>query len=552
MPNSLHKKTLLYCAILIIAACAQVVTPTGGPKDTTPPKVLKSVPGNFETNYTGNKLILYFDEFVTIKDASSEIIISPLIGGNPKVKTKGKSVEIIFDTLPQPNTTYTVYLRKSISDFTEGNILDSNLFVFSTGNSIDTLYLKGKITDTEWGKPEPDMFIMLYTDTSDSVPLKHRPYYLTQSDENGNFKLLNLKNGIYRLFALKDLNSNYLFDLPDEKIAFAPKLIQLDNNLDSVMLFAFKEASEKQFIKSAEFVQFGKIQIIFNLPVNNIQIAPLNFQFKKPWFLMESNSNNDSLNVWLTDFSVSDSLILEIKDNEKILDTLELAIPAKPSEKDGVKGGRGSGKMASFELKAQINATSNMPLNYNDSLILTWNHPITSIDFNKIFLKQGNDTLPIKIETIDNALRKQSVIFNKTEDSTYHLWILPHAVEDIFGLKNNDTINLSFKTQKKDYYGTIVLTVDGLEKTTLNYIIDLIDEKNQIIKTKYTHNLKNIKFDYLAPANYSFRLIVDENNNKKWDTGNYLAQKQPEKVYIYTNSIAVKGNWESEITWLLP
>ncbi|MFN4233345.1 MAG: Ig-like domain-containing protein [Bacteroidia bacterium] len=537
--------------LLIVASCAQVVTPTGGPKDTIPPKVLKSDPANYETNFSGNSLIIQFDEFVQVKDANNEIIISPMIGGSPKIKIKGKTVEIKFDTLPKANTTYTINLGKAIVDNNEGNVLDSNLFVFSTGNIIDTFEIKGKIMDAEWGKAEKNMFIMLYADTSDSIPLKNPPDYITKSNDNGEFKIMHIKKGKYRLFALSDLNSNYIFDLPDEKIAFSNNIIDLDSTVFVAELNAFKETVDKQFIVSSEFVQYGKIKMVFNLPVKNINVKPLNYEFKKEWFLMEENQKKDTLYLWLTEIDHLDSLILEITDENNVLDTLELEILKKPIENNNKGGSRGSGKLKALELNAQINATISNPLNFNDSLIINWNHPILSSNINKYILTQGDDTLSIQLKTIDNALRKQVINFNRKEDSTYNLVILPNAVEDIFNLKN-DTLKFSFKIQNRNYYGTILLDIEGNIINSMNYIIDLTDEKNQIIKSCSTNNLKNIKFDYLAPGNYSFRLIVDVNNNNQWDTGNYLKNIQPEKTFIYNGSVTVKGNWDSNITWQLP
>lgn len=536
--------------LLIVLSCAQVVTPTGGPKDTVPPKVLKSIPGNFETNFSGNSLILQFDEFVQVKDANNEIIISPMIGGNPQLKIKGKTVEIKFDTLPKANTTYAINLGKAIVDNNEGNVLDSNLFVFSTGNIIDTLQITGKIMDAEWGKPEKNMFIMLYADTTDSIPLKNLPDYITKSSENGEFKIQHIKKGKYRLFALSDLNSNYIFDLPDEKIAFSNQILDIDSSVIFTELSAFKEAVDKQFIVSSEFVQYGKLRMIFNLPTKNINVKPLNYQFKKEWFLIEENKQKDTLHFWLTDIDHLDSLILEITDGNNILDTLELETFKKPI--DNKKGGsRGSGKLKALELNAQINATISNPLNFNDSLIINWSHPILSSDINKYILTQANDTLSIQLKTIDNALRKQVINFNRKEDSTYNLVILPNAVEDIFKLKN-DTLKFSCKIQNRNYYGTILLDIEGNISNSMNYIIDLIGEKNQIIKSYSTTNLKNIKFDYLNPGEYGFRLIVDINNNNIWDTGNYLNNIQPEKTFIYNGTVSVKSNWDSNITWKLP
>lgn len=547
-----HAYIFFWVAILLLASCAQVVTPSGGTKDTEPPKVLKSSPGNYETNFSGNHLTLQFDEYVVVKDAASEIVISPMIGGNPQIKIKGKKVEIKFDTLPNPKTTYTINLGKSIVDNNEGNVLDSNIFVFSTGNTIDSFIVKGKVFDAEWGKPEKDLFIMLYADTTDSVPLKKRPDYIAKSNENGEFEIKHIKQGLYRIFALSDLNSNYLFDLPDEIIAFSNNFITFDTSVVTTELFAFKEAAEKQFIVSAEFVQYGKIQMIFNLPVNNISVTAINHQFKKEWFLLEESTKKDTLNFWLTDIAGLDSLIIEVREIGKILDTLALEVLKKPSENSGYKGGRSSSKISALELKAQINGSTTSPLNYNDTLIISWTHPIQATNKNAYILTQGTDTVSFQIETIDAALRKQALYFNRKEDSTYNLLILPNAVEDIFNLKN-DTINLSFKAQNKNYYGTLLLNIEGLESTIAkNFVIDLLDEKNQVLKSIFTNQLNNIEFRYLTPGSYKFRLVLDENNNKKWDTGDYLKKIQPEKTYIYNGTVTVKSNWDSEITWQLP
>jgi uncharacterized protein (DUF2141 family) len=540
---------VFYVLLLIIAACAQVVTPTGGAKDTTPPKVLHSVPGNYETNYTGNTLTLHFDEFVQVKDASSEIIISPMIGANPQIKIKGKSVEIKFDTLTQANTTYTVNLGKAIVDNNEGNVLDSNLFVFSTGAEIDSMMLKGKILDAEWKKPEKDMFVMLYADTAKASPLTKRPDYIAKTNENGEFKIYNIKKGSYRIFALNDKNGNYLFDLPDEHIAFSNELAQVDTSDNTyIELYSFKEAADKQFVVSSEFTQYGKLRIIFNLPTENLNINVLNHSFKKAWYLTEENTTKDTLHFWLTDIDGLDSLILEISNKGEIIDTLELEILKKPSEQTTSKGGRGSGKASSFELNAQLNAGGNNPLNYNDTLIITWSHPINSFEKSGYVLTQAKDTIPLKIETIDAALRKHAVFFNYKEDSTYKLNIIPNNVEDIFGLKN-DTVQFSFKIQNKNHYGKIILSIENIETQGKDFIIQLLDDKNAVLKSITKSNLEVTIFEYLQPGSYSFRLILDENRNKKWDTGDYLNEQQPEKTIIYNGTVSVKSNFDSDIKW---
>jgi uncharacterized protein (DUF2141 family) len=54
---------------------------------------------------------------------------------------------------------------------------------------------------------------------------------------------------------------------------------------------------------------------------------------------------------------------------------------------------------------------------------------------------------------------------------------------------------------------------------------------------------------YLPPATYTLKLIHDRNGNDKWDTGDYLAHRQPEAVAFYPASITIRSNFDVELTW---
>ena len=206
-------------------SCANIVSPTGGPKDITPPVILKSNPANFSYSVNPKLIKIDFDEFIVLKDIASQVIISPFVKNSPEIKTKGKSIIIdIKDTL-KPDFTYSITFGNSITDNNEGNILKNYRYVFSTGNAIDTLVVKGIIKNALSLKAEKNIYCFLYNNIYDSVPYKETPTYITQTNETGEFLFTNIKSGSYKIFALNDLNTNFLFDQPNEQIGFIDSLI---------------------------------------------------------------------------------------------------------------------------------------------------------------------------------------------------------------------------------------------------------------------------------------------------------------------------------------
>lgn len=225
----------LYCVIVSITivtaySCAKIGSPFGGPKDETPPKVVKAKPPVNTVNFEAQKkIVITFDEYIQVENIFQELVVSPPIEGRVMAQVKGKSLEVefppevVFDTV-----TYTLDFGNSIVDFNEGNILAGYRYVFSLKDYIDSMNVEGKIVSAFDHQPDKDrMLVMLYKNMNDSAPYLEKPRYVCRSDEQGNFFMHNIETGIYRLFALKDANFNMLYDLPSEQIAFSDSLIKL-------------------------------------------------------------------------------------------------------------------------------------------------------------------------------------------------------------------------------------------------------------------------------------------------------------------------------------
>ncbi|MDQ3192008.1 MAG: Ig-like domain-containing domain [Bacteroidota bacterium] len=552
---------LIVFVLLLLISCAQVGSPSGGAKDTTPPKIVKSIPENFSTEFKGNSLTLVFDEFVQVKDLNSQLIISPPLSKKPIIKQKGKAVIFQFNEDLLDSTTYTFNLGKSIVDLNEGNILDSNLFVFSTGNFLDSLRVSGFIKNAADAKPEKDIAVMLYANVKDSVyydndfapsyrdsiPYKNQPLYLGRTKEDGSFAINNIKKGNYIIFALKDLNNNLLFDQPGELIAFSDSLMQIDTSNAVVNLNLFEEAQEKQYVKKAYAERYGKFTFVFNQPVDSLLVTPSSHDFKKAWFLKESSANRDTVSYWLTDIEGMDSLTLILNDYKNINDTFEIAIGKKELVNKDLKRSRVV-KPSPLTLDASFNATTTNLLDYNKNLIFEFSHPVADYDFSNVVLSSGVDTLSFKTKIVDDISRTFELIYPWVEDSSYNLFIPPGAFVDIFNL-GNDTITNSFKVNSAESYGSILLSITVPEKQH-QFIIELSKDKNMVRKMVINQD-ETVEFTYLNPGSYNLKITYDENNNEKWDTGNYLKKKQPEKVVYYSSGVTVRPNWDMELEWLV-
>ncbi len=211
----------LLLIVLICWSCAQLGSPTGGPRDEDPPRVTETVPPNYSTRFVAKKISITFDEYIVLDNVNQELIVSPPMEEKPEVKLRKKTIIIQFEESPKENTTYTFNFGSAIKDLHEGNKLLNYEYVFATGDVLDSLSVRGTLKYAEdLSSPEDPISIMLYNDLRDSVPLMDIPLYVGRSDDSGVFSVNNLRSDVYKVFALKDGNNNFLFDLPSEEIAF--------------------------------------------------------------------------------------------------------------------------------------------------------------------------------------------------------------------------------------------------------------------------------------------------------------------------------------------
>ncbi|MCP4310096.1 MAG: Ig-like domain-containing protein [Bacteroidetes bacterium] len=223
------RAAILFIITIVAWGCAQQGSPTGGPRDEDPPMVMESEPPNYSTRFEAKKIHIIFDEYIVLDNVNQELVVSPPMEEKPRVKLKGKALVIEFEEELKDSTTYTFNFGGAIKDLHEGNKLLNFEYVFSTGDVLDSLSVRGTLKYAEdLTIPEDPITIMLYEDLRDSVPLTDIPLYVGRSNDSGVFSVNNLKADTFKVFALKDGNYNLLFDLPTEEIAFLDSSLIVD------------------------------------------------------------------------------------------------------------------------------------------------------------------------------------------------------------------------------------------------------------------------------------------------------------------------------------
>ena len=502
------------------------------------------MPSNKSVNFTSKKIEFGFDEYIQLKDAQKQILISPPMANFPELKVKGKKLILeIQDTL-KSKATYSISFGNAITDITEGNSMQDFKYVFSTDSFIDTFMLKGSIINSYTLLAEENMMVAVYNLNTDSCAQKNQPSYFAKADKQGNFLIENIKQGEYYLAAFTDLNSNYLYDADEERIAFLKDLIVVDDKTKIQNLLSFKALPHKLFVKKST-ESLTDLQVVFNKPPSGIIKVSTIQKLPETWCEIEKSKLSDTLKIWFNEETVkNDSVDLFIKENEIVIDTIQLNFKRLKNSS------KASNRNVKPDLKVSVaNLLSGKFIAPNEDILIKLSMPLSVVDTTKLYLILGLDTLRIKTSKIDSRTIHLSAKF--LSDSSYKLVIMPRAFKAINGLFN-DTSKFVFTLQSIEDVGTFKFTVIASD-TISQYVYQLSNESNIIIDEQIISPQKTLFYKQLQPGKYSVKLFADINKNGVWDTGNYNKNVQPEKVYLYPNNLVVRPNWDLEQIWnLLP
>ena len=551
--------------ILIFSpSCANTTTPpSGGPKDTIPPVLVKHYPLSGDTMVTRHKtqISLTFDEFVVVKDVQS-LFLSPPLEKAPKYRIRNKSVIVYFESDLDSNKTYTLDVTNAIADNNEGNMYPGYALVFSTGKNIDSMMITGIVQDCNTLMPVKGATVMLYKDHSDSAIFKKRPDAAIKTDDWGFFCLRNIQDTVYRMYAIKDENNNNIYDPDNELVAFVDTLVRPVAKVNDTLpelkkylmtdtaaclarhteyeLNLFKEVPSKQMIVNSERIGERTAYITFMAPyarIDSIWITDL----PQEKLITQFNLEQDSLEIWVNDPNVlPDTLLLNV-DYLKT-DTLGQLVPTVDQIKLTKPRQIGLAKSSKKDIKKEDTTTvftiDAKPENIEQyGFVIEFSYPLVesafdSLEFRYINPKQqeATDTYTVTQDSLNlrkYVVRPSSKLLPGYE---YFLKVPARKFKDINGFYN-DSSEVKVSLPNDDKLSSLNLVLNNVRN---KYIIDLLNEKrDQVIRSFIVEQDTALLFPYIKAGKYSIRITEDLNRNGLVDTGNLLEGKQPEKVKFY-------------------
>ena len=486
--------------------------PSGGVKDVTSPKVVSAQPENQSVNFNSKLIYLEFDEYVVGPQINTELIANPPLPEGSEAKVRGKALEIALTDSLRAYTTYILSFRNGVKDLNEGNSLDSNIWVFSTGSYLDSGIISGNVKGAFDNQFIEGMWLLLYEKNSDSLPIKEQPSYQVQSDAEGNFSFKFLPpQKSFKLFALKDENADYLFSLPTEIIAFSDQPIESGN--DSIQLNAFQERNKQTYISDFKQIDPKFIRLKFSAPIQNFALKGVNFE----------------VNYSIGDQKLpADSLILELSYDEKI-DSLSLQLTLDSINID------------TTDLESTFIDSTSL---FIDPVISQFviNSNALKLRFRRIVNFIGSKSFQIIGEDSLSLPGDFTIELPDSMEGAYKLIIPDSCFCNLAGICN-DSLVYNLDILRPASAPDLILSLPIRDDIRL----ELLNGQKEVLRSEQASS--RMRLSDLAPGSYYLRMIVDKNGNGYWDSGNYLKGVQPEKVFYYPTEIQLKKGFDMEIDW---
>lgn len=584
--------------------CASMMTPTGGPRDTLPPVIVAMTPDNYATNCpTTNfgKIYVEFDEFVQLKDQQKEFFTSPQMKKKPTLTLRGRGVVIqLRDTL-LPNTTYALNFGSTICDNNEGNPLHSMRYVFSTGPTIDSMFLSGYTADSYKADSASKSFIWFYPADSvedvaeyDSTVFKYKPAVIARAENNGVFIAQNLKPIAYRIYAIQDKNDNQMYEPGTDQVGFIEgsynpaEMPDFALWYDSLRHYVTAEPQlyfrmftdrpfRRQLLSQTERPAQHKAMLYFgashpritrltfdSIPSDRVIVDPqtIGRDTIALWFNVPSETLPDTIRGEISYFKHDTLNRLQevtepLKLSWKFVETKEQEREREKLERERRKAEAAGEEWQEPEKENPFKYTlsSSGDVNPEKHLTIDFDYPLTRLDSAQLLLTrtledQSIVDVPVRMVRDTGMLRRWQIRADWQTGGEYTLTIPKGAVTDVAG-QTNDSIIGKYKVLDPEKFATVLIHVRG--KEGVKYIVQLLDGGGALQQERCDVTTGDLRFNYVPAGEVRFRVIEDLNGNGRWDTGNLVERRQPERAEMFVNDqgedlFATKANWEVEFT----
>lgn len=574
-------------AALLLAACASIGRPEGGPRDITPPVVVSSTPAPGSVNVSNGRIDIVFDENITLDDPMNKIVVSPPQKKQAQISSNGRRVRITLRDTLRDSTTYTVDLADAVRDLNEGNILDGLAIDFSTGPSIDTLMISGIVFEGRTLEPAQGMIVGVYSTPVADTALTTLPMdRITKTNALGRFTIRNLKPGSYRVFAINDLNHDFHWDR-SEDIAFldrdiSPSTMAVEvtdtftdaagnDSLvtrpatrflpDDILLTWFNENYKPLYLVKHERPDARRLTLEMSTHSDSLpQLTLLNTVRAGARLdreaVLQSSPGLDSLTYWLRDTTLIGSDTLKIAARYLHTDTLDnitfttdtltfaLRQPKKKKKRD-----EETDSVPKLEF-VNIGISSRQPQDLNIPLLFETSAPTASIDSAGFRIEELVDSvwMPVaaRIPSPPDSLQPMRLLTEMTwkPKTKYRVTIDSLAVTDIYGNHNRPFVQ-EVSTHAIEDYAALFFNIGDLGPDSA--IVELLSSDKPVRLEPVRNGVAT--FEYVTPGAYYARLFIDRNQNGRWDTGSVADTVQPEDVFYFSKKLNLKKNWDVEQQW---
>ena len=589
----------LLLLLLFFSSCAnRGIGPQGGPKDTIPPRMVKEQPLNQSVNFHGKKIEITFNEYLQLDNIQQNLLVSPPQQVSPIVKAVGKKVTVEMQEDLIDSTTYTLDFGNAICDYTEKNPMRGYVFAFSTGDRIDSMEVYGRVANAEDLNPVSGLMVGLQANLHDSA-FSTLPFTrVARSDSLGEFGIQNLRNGVYRLYALQDQSRDFLYQ-PGEGLAFSDSLVipeyeteivfdtiwkNIADTIDSLssvrqidtiltiqntyvgpadlMLWFFREDKQRHYFQRAYRDEPHIIKLQFSAPQDSLPLlralppsamdsTRADSLWTDPWAytLLQANPTRDTLVYWLTDSIAirQDSIFLEMTYLKS--DSLYNLVPETDTVSAIYRAPRMTQKAKEAqekkarERKLDLKSNAKDKFEVYDTLCVVAAFPIDSIYTDSIRLYEKQDTLlidkPFTLRQKD--VMSFQIIAPLQQGKQYELHLDSAAVRDIYGVAS-DKKKFTLRLKTAEDYSTLLILLPNYDPRIR---LQLLSEKDQPVRELPARE-EGTKFEYLTPKTYYLRLYFDLNGDGRWTTGDWITKRQPEPVYYFPAKLTLRANWDFE------
>ena len=590
---------------LLLTKCASTMVPTGGPKDTIPPVIVYMNPDNFSTNIDTlryPKIYVEFNEFVQIKDVQKELFTSPAMKKKPMVTRRGMGIVVQMKDTLRPNTTYAINFGSSIADNNEGNPLHSMRYVFSTGDTVDSMYMSGYTADSYKADSVSKSFIYFFIADSverptdwDSTMFKYKPQVIARAEKNGIFIAQNLKPVDYRIYAFEDTNGNMEYEPSVDQIGFLdttynPRYMpgfsiwfdSLRHYPSAEPQLYFRMFMDKRFARHTlsghERLNRHKAMLYFGAP--NPEVVAVKFDSipEDKVIYDPQNYNRDTVALWfdIAPEELPDTIKGEItyfkhdSVNELVesTDKLRLAwvkVESKEERKkrEDQEKEREKAEKAGEEWVApkeenpfKLNMPSSGEFHKHKTLDMEFDFPLTKFDSTLVTLKmtteENSEAKDVEFHFVQDTInrRKYQLKVDWTPKAKYEL-MMPAGVFENIARESNDTIKYSYTGADPEKFALLNINVKSTHPKA-RYILQITNAQGKVQREVRDVKAGKYVLDYITAGDIMLRVVEDMNGNGKWDTGDMVLMRQPERTEIFKNEdgqevITTKENWEFDL-----